>query len=75
MLKKGDLLRLERPGGGGMGDPFKRDLKTVLEDVRQGYVSLERAKLDYGVAVRRVDGDIVLDELETGKLRADSDRV
>jgi len=68
-LKRGDLMRLERPGGGGMGDPLKRDPEKVLEDVRQGYVSLERASRDYGVAVRLNNGQLVLDPKETQRLR------
>jgi N-methylhydantoinase B len=50
-LKKGDLLRLERPGGGGIGNPLERSRERVLDDVRQGYVSPESAESDYGVAV------------------------
>ena len=37
-LKSGDVLRMERPGGGGVGDAFERNPEAVLEDVRQGYV-------------------------------------
>ena len=55
-LSKGDLLRIDRPGGGGLGDPLKRPAKSVLEDVRQGYVSIARAKTDYGVVVESTDG-------------------
>jgi N-methylhydantoinase B len=33
-LKQGDLLRVERPGGGGLGDPLRRPNEKVLEDVR-----------------------------------------
>jgi N-methylhydantoinase B len=39
------------PGGGGFGDPFERDPNAVLEDVLNGYVSLEAAARDYGVVV------------------------
>ncbi|OGQ78344.1 MAG: hypothetical protein A3F90_01840 [Deltaproteobacteria bacterium RIFCSPLOWO2_12_FULL_60_19] len=56
-LSKGDLLRVERPGGGGMGDPLDRPLENVLEDVRQGYVSPESARLDYGAVVAPGDGE------------------
>jgi N-methylhydantoinase B len=38
-------------GGGGWGDPFERDADRVLRDVRNGYVSVEAARRDYGVAV------------------------
>jgi N-methylhydantoinase B len=54
-LKKGDLLRLERPGGGGIGNPLERARERVLDDVRQGYVSPESAESDYGVAIRKSD--------------------
>ena len=38
-------------GGGGWGDPFKRDPEKVLADVRDGYVSLASAKQAYGVVI------------------------
>lgn len=38
-------------GGGGWGDPFERDPQAVVDDVRQGYVSVEGARRDYGVVV------------------------
>jgi hypothetical protein len=39
------------PGGAGYGDPFERDPQAVLNDVLNGYVSLEGAARDYGVVV------------------------
>lgn len=39
------------PGGGGFGDPFTRPLEDVVDDVRNGLVSLEGARLEYGVAI------------------------
>jgi N-methylhydantoinase B len=68
-LKKGDLLRLERPGGGGMGAPFTRDPQKVLSDVRQGYVSSEKAMSDYGIVLQSKNGDVILDQVETQRLR------
>jgi N-methylhydantoinase B len=56
-LKQDDLLRVERPGGGGLGDPLERPVEKVLEDVRQGYVSPERAQANYGVAVSFKNGE------------------
>ena len=41
----------ETPGGGGWGDPFRRDPAAVLRDVRDGVVSVERAAEDYGVVI------------------------
>jgi N-methylhydantoinase B len=69
ILKKGDLLRLERPGGGGMGHPFRRHPEKVLNDVCQGYLSIEKAISDYGVALRLENGGLILDQLETQRLR------
>jgi len=64
-----DLVRIERPGGGGVGDPHGRPVDKVLEDVRQGYVSVERARIDYGVEIRMADGEPVIDEGKTRVLR------
>jgi N-methylhydantoinase B len=68
-LSKGDLLRVERPGGGGLGDPLERPAGDVFEDVRQGYVSIEQARSDYGVVVERVDGEPLLNHDQTQILR------
>ncbi len=35
----GRRLIMEFPGGGGFGDPHKRDLGAVADDLRQGYVT------------------------------------
>ncbi|MBV9355347.1 MAG: hydantoinase B/oxoprolinase family protein [Chloroflexi bacterium] len=39
------------PGGGGYGDPFTREPAAVLDDVLNGYVSIEAAERDYGVVI------------------------
>ena len=46
-----DRLQLTLPGGAGYGDPFTRDTGRVLEDVRDGLISAEAAKRDYGVKI------------------------
>ena len=69
VLKRGDLLRLERPGGGGMGNPRERPLECVLEDVRQGYVSVESARAEYGVALEPKNSEPALDQAGTLRLR------
>jgi N-methylhydantoinase B len=68
-LNKGDLLRLERPGGGGLGNPLDRPPEKVIEDVRQGYVSDESAKADYGVALALENGEWTVDREATRLLR------
>lgn len=55
-------------GGGGWGSAFERDPRAVLDDVREGYVSVASAKRDYGVAI---DIEAMqLDEEATRALRA-----
>ena len=51
MLKAGDLLSVQTPGGGGYGLPEERDPELVLRDVRDGKVSLERARNVYRVEI------------------------
>lgn len=51
LLPAATEVTLSLPGGGGYGPPSERDPALVLEDVRNGYVSAERARTDYGVAV------------------------
>jgi len=50
-LKAGDAFRVSAGGGGGFGPPWTRPMEKVREDVRQGYVSLESARADYGVVL------------------------
>jgi N-methylhydantoinase B len=69
-LKAGDVFRLDTPGGGGFGEPRTREPGAVLADVRQGYVSPEAAKRDYGVALVETDGGWRVDEAATAKLRS-----
>jgi len=48
-LAKGDVYIMSSGGGGGFGDPKKRDRKALARDVRLGYVSLDSARDDYGM--------------------------
>jgi N-methylhydantoinase B len=67
-VKDGDVLVNNSGGGGGWGDPFERDPVRVLEDVRDGYVSLQAALDAYGVSL---DTDAwTVNEEETARLRA-----
>jgi N-methylhydantoinase B len=69
-LKKGELLALEFAGGGGWGDPCKRDPERVRQDVIAGYVSLEGAERDYRVALD--PATLAVDEHRTARLRHDT---
>ena len=62
----GDRLRVSMPGGGGYGDPMKRDADKVAEDVMLGLVSRDAAEKIYGVALT---ADFKVDAAETARLR------
>jgi N-methylhydantoinase B len=47
----GDVISFQQSGAGGYGPPFERDPARVLEDVREGYVSIEHARREYGVVI------------------------
>ena len=66
-IKKGDAFAVRSGGGGGFGDPKKRPAETVANDVRQGYVSIDSARDDYGVVC---DAAGNLDVRATEALRA-----
>jgi N-methylhydantoinase B len=66
-LKKGDVFRHQNPGGGGYGDPMKRDPQAVLWDWRNGKVTAEFARSVYGVVID--EGKGVVDEDGTRKSR------
>jgi N-methylhydantoinase B len=57
-IEEGDDYARIAGGGGGLGDPLERDPKLVAEDVADDYVSLERARLDYGVVLKPADADL-----------------
>ncbi len=72
-IKPGDTFIRPSSGGGGLGDPLDRDPKLVLEDVIDGYVSVERAKKDYGVVINAIDEEILdyaVDEEATQRERS-----
>jgi N-methylhydantoinase B len=48
VFRSGDVVRLLLPGGGGHGDPRRRDPVLVERDLRDGYVSREAARREYG---------------------------
>ena len=69
---------MELPGGGGFGHPFERDPQSLVRDVLNGYVSIEGARDNYGVVIRRrpsaddfvvLPEDLEIDEAGTSRLR------
>jgi N-methylhydantoinase B len=62
-LQQGDVISYQTCGGGGYGPPQERSPQAVVEDVRQGKVSLSRAREVYRVAIA-TDGELDADETE-----------
>jgi N-methylhydantoinase B len=73
VLHPGEVFSLETPGGGGLGSVATRDPVRVLNDVRNGYVTQQKAREVYRVAIDAVDGDYALNEAETRTLRAQAE--
>ena len=67
-LETGDAFRVRSGGGGGHGSPLERPVEIVVEDVKQGYVSIEAAAELYGVVVDPTTIDV--DVTATERLRA-----
>ena len=47
-LLPGDRVRVRTPGGGGYGDPAKRDPELIAEDIRLGRYSAEQSRILFG---------------------------
>ena len=69
----GDLLITKAIGGGGWGNPLDRDAEKVRRDVRDGLVSLQRARDVYGVVIDPEGADdpekMKVDDKATEQLR------
>jgi len=48
-MRPGDVIRVSTPGGGGYGDPGRRDPAKVARDVARGYYTREQAAELFGV--------------------------
>ena len=48
VLKQGQRVRLQSPGGGGYGPASERPASEVARDVALGYLSAEQADAAYG---------------------------
>jgi N-methylhydantoinase B len=71
----GAVVRVLTSGGGGWGDPLRRDCDRVLADIRNGYITIEGAARQYGVVAtgdpaKRPEG-VHVDEVRTEKLRSE----
>jgi N-methylhydantoinase B len=71
----GDYFTRSSAGGGGYGDPLERDPERVRDDVANGYVSLARARLDYGVVLRELNADLGRYEIDLEETARERDRI
>jgi N-methylhydantoinase B len=65
-LAPGDVVRVSTPGGGGYGEPFKREPAKVARDVARGYYTRTQAETRFGVAL---DAEGAVDPVATAALR------
>ena len=68
-LGRGDVFCHISAGGGGHGNPLDRDPEAVLEDVREGRITLDYARDVYGVLI--LAAPLRLDRSATEAARAD----
>jgi N-methylhydantoinase B len=54
----GDVVSFQQSGAGGYGAPFERDPARVVDDVLEGYVSVEQARTAYGVVIDAATGTV-----------------
>ena len=50
-IEPGERFANQNPGGGGVGDPRDRDRDKVLEDAKNGFISVRAAWEEYGVRI------------------------
>ncbi|MFH1351632.1 MAG: hydantoinase B/oxoprolinase family protein [Pseudomonadota bacterium] len=55
-LNKDEIIECDTPGGGGYGDPLRRDPLTVLQEVIRGFIRIRSAWEDYGVKIETKEG-------------------
>jgi N-methylhydantoinase B len=67
-LHAGDVIRHEQAGGGGYGDPLRRDPRRVAADVADGKISRGFAERNFGVIL---SPDSFEPDLTATKLRRD----
>jgi N-methylhydantoinase B len=72
ICESGDVIQFQSAGGGGYGDPLKRDPQAVEQDVLNEYVSIEQARNDYGVVID--PKTLKVDLKETQKIREQQKR-
>jgi N-methylhydantoinase B len=60
-MKAGEVIYHRQAGGGGWGDPLERNPKAVAKDVKNGRVSVGKAREAYGVVLEADTFEVNLD--------------
>ena len=69
MVPSKDSVRIVTTGGGGWGDPLKREIDKVVYDLQCGLISEDAAREQYGVVVHLEGRKWIVDKEETSSLR------
>jgi N-methylhydantoinase B len=65
----GDQIIIESSGGGGYGDPLYRSPSLVNSDIRDGYISHDKARIIYGVVIDGEEIDLQKTEQQRSIIR------
>jgi N-methylhydantoinase B len=71
----GDYFTRCSAGGGGYGDPLEREPERVRDDVADGYVTLDRARKDYGVVLQELNADLGRYEIDLEATARERERI
>jgi len=71
VFRHGDFIQGYMGTGGGVGDPIKRDLSLVKEDLDSGVITIDRCRRIYCVDARydEIAEEWVIEEKKTAELR------
>jgi len=70
-VEPGTRIVLRTAGGGGYGDPKRRDPQKVGQDVREGFIDIQRARERYGVVIDEHSGEVDLKATEILRSRSE----
>ena len=70
-IDRGHALEAFTNGGGGFGDPLDRDPERVRLDVRRGWVTMDKARDTFGVALQDSPELLAVDYEATEELRGE----
>lgn len=55
VLEPGEIFTLKTGGGGGVGKPSERDRRKVVEDLEDGFISLNAAQEVYNITIEEIE--------------------